>query len=129
MTQDKYVLIYNKVKQTMETERLFLDPDLTLKNFSKVIGTNTVYLSRAVNTGYGCSYTTMVNTYRVEYLIKRALKSKESIEDLNAQCGFWSRSTFYDVFRALKGMTPKRYINKIKQKKDNKGNQAESPSA
>lgn len=129
MTKGKYILIYNKVKQSLEEEGLFLDPGLSLKMLSKVIGTNTVYLSRAINEGYGCSFTAMVNRYRVEYLIKRALRAKESIEDINAKCGFWSRSTFYDVFRELKGMTPKRYIESMKEKTSGRGLMTASPQA
>lgn len=129
MTQGKYLLICNKVKQSLEDEGLFLDPGLSLKMLSKVIGTNTVYLSRAINEGYGCSFTAMVNRYRVEYLIKRALRTKESIEEINAKCGFWSRSTFYDVFRELKGMTPKRYIESMKEKSGGRGIMSASPQA
>lgn len=127
MTKGKYILIYNKVKQSLEEEGLFLDPGLSLKMLSKVIGTNTVYLSRAINEGYGCSFTAMVNRYRVEYLVKRALRTKESIEDINAKCGFWSRSTFYDVFRELKGMTPKRYIESMKEKTGGRGLMTQAP--
>lgn len=118
MTQDKYLLIYNKVKQSLEAERMFLNPGLTLKMLSKVVGTNTVYLSKAINQGYGCSFTAAVNNYRLEYLIRRALATSRSIEEVNAECGFWSRSTFYDVFRDSKGMTPKRYIEVLKQGRD-----------
>lgn len=112
MAQDKYALIYNKVKESMEREQLFLRPDLSLKMLSRVIGTNTVYLSKAINRGYGCSFSIIVNKYRVEYIISEVLKTGGNLEELAIKLGFWSRSTFYEVFRTHTGLTPKKYMEK-----------------
>lgn len=115
MVSDKYVHIYNKVKESLEVQHLFLRPDISLKLLSRIIGTNTVYLSKAVNEGYGYSFSTMISKYRVRYLVDRALKEHRKIEDLSAECAFWSRSTLYEVFRQLTGTTPSKYLE---QKKD-----------
>lgn len=116
MTKDKYVLIYNKVKECLEQDRLFLRPDLSLRMLSRIVGTNTVYLSKAINEGFGCSFNTMVNSYRVEYVIRQALASGDNLEELSAKLGFWSRSTFYDVFHEYTGLTPKKYMEKVREK-------------
>lgn len=116
MAQDKYALIYNKVKECMEKDRLFLRRDLSLKMLSRIVGTNTVYLSRAINEGYGCRLNTVVNRYRLDYLIRKAMRVDETIEELAAQLGFWSRSTFYDVFHDYTGMSPRRYMDQKKAK-------------
>lgn len=114
MVQDKYAHIYNKVKESMETERLFLRDDLSLKTLSRIIGTNTVYLSKAINQGFGCSYSTLMNKFRIKYLVDEACRTNENIEEISARYGFWSRSTLYDAFRQHTGMTPHRYLEKIK---------------
>ena len=80
---------------------------------SRVVGTNTVYLSKAINQTAGCSFSTLVNRYRIAHLISEAEKSGENIERLAAQYGFWSRSTFYDVFRHQTGITPHRYMQQL----------------
>ena len=108
MSQDKYAYIYNKVKDILENEKMYLRPELSLALLSRVVGTNTVYLSKAINQTAGCSFSTLVNRYRIAHLISEAEKSGENIERLAAQYGFWSRSTFYDVFRHQTGITPHR---------------------
>ena len=119
MVQDKYVHIYNKVKESMEVEHLFLRPDISLRMLSRVIGTNTVYLSKAVNQGFGCSFSTLICKYRLNYVIKKALAEKRSVEEVSAECAFWSRSTLYEAFRQFVGMTPGKYLD-MKRKDESK---------
>jgi AraC-like DNA-binding protein len=114
MTQDKYAYIYNKVKDALEKDKLFLRPELSLSLLSRVVGTNTVYLSKAINNGFGCSYSQLVNRYRINYLIEEAQRTGENIAMIAAKCNFWSRSTFFDVFRNYTGMTPHRYMEQNK---------------
>lgn len=114
MIEDKYALIYKKVKESLEEEQLFLRSDLSLKILSRVVGTNTVYLSKAINQGFGCSYSAVLNRYRLDYIIKEAVATGDTIESVSARYAFWSRSTLYDVFRQMKGMSPCRYMEKIK---------------
>ena len=116
MTQDKYAYIYNKVKDALETDKLFLRPELSLSLLSRVVGTNTVYLSKAINNGFGCSYSQLINRYRIEYLIKEAQRTGENIAAIATRCQFWSRSTFFDVFRNHTGMTPHRYMEANRSK-------------
>jgi len=114
MVQSRYVHIYNKVREAFEHEQLFLQADLSLKSLSRIIGTNTVYLSRAINEGFGCNFTTLINSYRLEYIIKEAVQSEQTVEEISARLGFWSRSTLYDVFRLNTGLSPHKYIEKKK---------------
>lgn len=110
MVQDKYAHIYNKVKESLDVEHLFLRSDLSLKLLSRIIGTNTVYLSKAINQGFGCSYSTLMNRYRIDYITNEAIKTGDNIENISTRLGFWSRSTLYDAFRQQTGMTPHRYL-------------------
>ena len=55
MPKDKYAYIYNKVKVALEQDKLFLRPELSLIYLSRVVGTNTVYLSQAINLLAGCN--------------------------------------------------------------------------
>lgn len=118
MVSGKHISIYNKVKSTIEADKLYLRSDISLAMLSRIVGTNTVYLSQAVNEGYGCNFSTMINRYRVNHIIEEASRSSQRIEIVAAKYDFWSRSTFYDAFRQVTGMTPRRYMNKLKIDKD-----------
>ncbi|MCB9050041.1 MAG: helix-turn-helix domain-containing protein [Lewinellaceae bacterium] len=107
------VKLFFKVKLLVEQERLYLDPDLSLKEVADRLHTNTKYLSQVVNHHAGCNFQHFINSFRVKEV-------KEKITDKNyhnltlfgiaLQCGFKNKSTFYKVFREITGQTPKEYI-------------------
>ena len=110
MPKDKYVYIYNKVKVALEQDKLFLRPELSLIYLSRVVGTNTVYLSQAINLLAGCNFKTLVNRYRIEHVCQEAEKTNRDVEDIAHDYSFWSRSTLYDVFKTHTGLTPRQYM-------------------
>lgn len=111
MPKDKYAYIYNKVKAALEQDKLFLRPDLSLIYLSRVVGTNTVYLSQAINLLAGCNFKTLVNRYRVEHICHEAEETNRDVEDIANAYNFWSRSTFYDAFKTHTGKTPRQYMD------------------
>ena len=110
MPKDKYAYIYNKVKVALEQDKLFLRPELSLIYLSRVVGTNTVYLSQSINLLAGCNFKTLVNRYRVEHICKEAEETNRDVEDIAHDYSFWSRSTLYDVFKTHTGLTPRQYM-------------------
>ena len=110
MPKDKYAYIYNKVKVALEQDKLFLRPELSLIYLSRVVGTNTVYLSQAINLLAGCNFKTLVNRYRIEHVCQEAEKTNRDVEDIAHDYSFWSRSTLYDVFKTHTGLTPRQYM-------------------
>ena len=92
----------------------------------RVVGTNTVYLSQAINLLAGCNFKTLVNRYRVEHICQEAERTNRDIEDISNDYRFWSRSTFYDAFKTHTGKTPRQYMDareKEHGKHDNSVNQ------
>ena len=92
----------------------------------RVVGTNTVYLSQAINLLAGCNFKTLVNRYRVEHICQEAERANRDVEDIANDYRFWSRSTFYDAFKTHTGKTPRQYMDareKEHGKHDNSVNQ------
>ena len=104
--------IYNKVKACLEEKRMYLDPELSLIKFSKIVGTNTTYLSNVVNRHYGCNFKTLVNGYRIRHAIAVMRQGSMKLENLPMGCGFSSKSAFYEAFKKETGLTPASYRNK-----------------
>jgi len=76
-----------------------------------IIGTNTTYLSNAVNNYFGCNFKRLINSYRVARA-KELLDGKDCpVSELFSRCGFASKSVFYVAFRKVVGMTPLQYIS------------------
>lgn len=85
-----------------------------LTSYSLVVGTNTTYLSNAVNGFFGCNLKSLINWYRVQYAKEILDKHIYRLKDVPFVCGFSSKSTFYVSFKRCEGMTPNQYANHLK---------------
>ena len=102
--------IYKKILQCLNN-RIYLDKNLSLSKFSAIVGTNTTYLSNAVNRLFGCNLRSLLNWYRVQYAKDILLKHTYSLREIPFVCGFSSKSTFYVSFKKCEGITPNQYIH------------------
>jgi AraC-like DNA-binding protein len=125
-------LIYKKLKFLFEKETVFKEQDLSLQNLAERLNTNTTYLSYIINSRFNCSFRTLLNNYRIKEA-RRLLISEEyanfSIEGIAIDVGYPSRSTFYQVFRQVTGLTPTEYLEnyrKMDKKKEKKSEDDES---
>ncbi len=89
-----------------------LDPDFQLPDLAEAVGSNTAYVSRAIN-GTGKNFKTILMERRVReacrLLDDPKVKSSLSIEGIARQSGFKSRSTFSTAFKTLVGLSPSEY--------------------
>ena len=109
--EERSIMKSIKVVYNLEVRKVFLDPKLSLVKFSSIVGTNTTYLSNAVNNYFGCNFKRLINSYRV-VRAKELLDGKDCpVNELFSRCGFASKSVFYVAFRKVVGMTPLQYIS------------------
>lgn len=98
-----------RLRQLMEVERLYLEPELTLSDIAQRLGTNISILSAVVNGAFGKNFNDYVNSYRVE-LVKSRLRDPAyqhySLLGVGLECGFNSKSTFNRVFKKFTGVAP-----------------------
>lgn len=106
-------LIAKKLKKTMEQDKLYLNPELSLREVSSAIGSNMKYLSLYLNKMLGLSFYEYVNKYRVEYACKLIHSMYESgrvnMTEIARQSGFNSLSSFNRYFKREVGVTPKEF--------------------
>ena len=128
--------IYKKVIFYFEEKNIFLDEDISLEKLSKLVGTNTTYLSNTINQHCGCNLHTFINTYRIHYaeklLISNADKllvgGKNNMKDMYKKSGFASRSAFYVAFHNVAGTSPWGYLIQYKKKEKKERNKKEEYS-
>lgn len=109
------VRLYEKLKETVEHHRLYLDPQLTLKRMADKLATNTKYLSQVVNHQTGLNFQQFINQYRVEEAKKKITDEhfhNLTLYGIALQCGFKNKSTFYKVFKEVTHLTPKEFIQR-----------------
>ncbi|MBP6750868.1 MAG: helix-turn-helix transcriptional regulator [Xanthomonadaceae bacterium] len=90
------------------------EPDLNLADLARRLGTNTQYLSRALNDGLGLSFSQFVNRLRIEEAKRRLSEAPRGrdgadITTIALEVGFGSKASFNRAFRALVGATPSEY--------------------
>lgn len=106
--------IYRRMCYLVERDQLYLDPHLSLIRLSVITGTNTLYLSRAINICTGHNFRTMLNDYRIKYaieLLQNNVLPRFSFKDFHQRCGYLSKSAFYTAFRQRMNQTPKEYLS------------------
>lgn len=105
-------VILDDLIRIMETERPYLEMELSLSSLAGMLSVSTNHLSQVINQKLKKSFFDFVNEYRVEE-VKRLLLSPESAKlsviGIGMDAGFRSKSAFYSAFKRHTGMTPTRY--------------------
>ncbi|MEM9895085.1 MAG: helix-turn-helix domain-containing protein [Bacteroidota bacterium] len=103
-----------EIQKGMETNKYYLQPELSLKDFSKKLHKPTKEVSKLINMGLKKSFIEFVNQYRIDHfkeLIKANSAKRYSLLGIAYESGFNSKSTFHRVFRQQEGMSPMDYVN------------------
>jgi AraC-like DNA-binding protein len=84
----------------IEKEKPYLNPDFQLMDLRQVLPLNRSYLSRFINSEYGCSFYQWVNRLRIKEAKRLKMEHPEwTAQDITKYgCGFSSRQTFYRTF-------------------------------
>ena len=102
-----------QIKRGMDTQKLYLNPTLTLSEFAKEIKLNPKIVSQQINTGLGKSFNDFVNEYRVEEVKKRLNSSdleRLTILGIAYESGFNSKTTFNRIFKDFTGVAPREFL-------------------
>ena len=99
-----------RIIQLMETQLVYLNQDLKVKDVADAIGVHRNTISACINAQKGCSFNQFINDYRVEYAKKLLRETDEiKISHICHEAGFATESTFFRAFKASTGMTPKEW--------------------
>ncbi|HAA17161.1 MAG TPA: hypothetical protein DCE41_37790 [Cytophagales bacterium] len=98
----------------METEKPYLDPDLTLQKLASQVNLAEKEVSQALNQHGGKHFFDYVNDYRIA-LAKELLRDKKDLTVLEVlyEVGFNSKSSFYTAFKKVTGSTPTAYRKSV----------------
>ena len=96
----------------LEKDKPYLNPDFQLTDLRQVLPMNRSYLSRFINTEYGCSFFQWVNGMRIEEA-KRLMTEQPDLklQEIAARSGFSSYVVFSRVFLRETGIAPSKWIN------------------
>lgn len=101
------------VKNLMENEKAYLNPELNLADLAKQANLTRGQLSEIINSGFNKNFNDFVNGYRVEAFKNKLKENKHqqmSLLGIAQDCGFNSKATFNRVFKKLTNYSPTEYL-------------------
>ena len=102
----------HRLKQLMETDKIYLESELTMPKLADLVNCSVNHLSQAVNSGFGMSFFDFLNSYRIEeakVMLQHNDPQAQAILDVSFAVGFNSNSAFYAAFKKATGKTPAQF--------------------
>ena len=103
---------FENLLRVMQTEKLFLNTDLSLFSLANKLSVSAHNLSFIINEFSGENFNQFINRYRVEEAQKMILNSKNnhlSILGIGFEVGFNSKSAFNTTFKKVTSRTPNEF--------------------
>lgn len=104
------------IKDLMDREKPYIECDLNISELAGMLHTDTHKLSQVINESFNKNFYDFINTYRIEEskrMLRKPGARKLKIIAIAYDCGFSTKSAFYNAFRKNTGITPGEYLNKF----------------
>lgn len=120
----RYREIFQSVRDLVEQQEVFLNPNLTLGELASLANSNPRYVSHAIKQEQGVGFSEYINGIRINRAQRILLDPHNhhlSFEQITEQCGFSSTRTFYRQFTRQMNMTPGEFMRLARLSEDESG--------
>lgn len=101
-----------KLQQSMDSKKLYLNPHLTLKVLADELGISPHQLSQVFSRSLNCTFFDYVNNLRVEEAKKLLVENRQKIIEVAMTAGFATKASFNKYFKLSTGLTPSQFLKK-----------------
>lgn len=110
LTQEDAIILLASLNQVMSEQRLHLNPNLSLAQLAKKVGSLQTTVSQVLNDNLNKSFNLYVNEFRIHDAKKLLIEETQlNMELIAERSGFNSNSTFFVAFKKIVGQTPASY--------------------
>ncbi len=112
LDDDEILDIIGRVNECLASG-VYQDSDLSLLRLARPLGIHPNRLSCAINRGFNCSFTQLINRARLEDFLQRVERGeleRFTMLSLALEAGFRSKSTFNRVFKDAYGTSPSEFL-------------------
>lgn len=105
--------IMQNLEDVMKTKKPYLRPRLSLYELSEISGIQEIKISASINSLKKENFYDYINSFRVKEFIEKCRNNAQHDLTLTAiayECGFNSKSAFFDIFKKQTGQTPSQFI-------------------
>lgn len=100
----------------LNTEKPFLNPQVSITDLSEKLSVSTKHLSQVINQSFNKSFFDFINTYRireVQQILKESVDDKLTVLEAMYEAGFNSKSSFNTAFKKETRQTPSEFRKSI----------------
>lgn len=116
LTPDQIEEYKKQLLALFNTEKPFLNPQVSLSDLSEKLSVSTKHLSQVINQSFNKSFFDFINTFRiqeVQQILKESRDDKMTVLEAMYQAGFNSKSSFNTAFKKETGQTPTEFRKTI----------------
>ena len=106
--EGRWLSLFNDIDARVKQDELYLQQDLRINDLAKAMGSNSKYISKAINTGAGESISNYLNGIRLAQFkakFQDQTNAHINLDALTKDCGFSSKSSFNRFFKTQEGIT------------------------
>lgn len=104
--------LFEQLDQKINSQQLFLNPDLSREDLMRLINTSKNQISQVIQFGTGMNLSGYLNGLRMDYAVRRLVQYPEyTINAVAQEAGIPNLSSFHRLFKAKFGMTPAEFRN------------------
>ncbi len=122
LSREQRSLYQRQIESYLRSEKAYLNTDFRMSDMVEATGIPRHHLSITINTLYRTNFNTLINRYRIKYILSRFDDPKWNhltLEGVAEEAGFNSRTTFLNAFKKVTGMTPSKFRKKQEERKEN----------
>jgi len=98
-----------KINTVMETEKLYLDANLSLQKLASYLAISPNYISQTLNETLSINFFDFVNQWRIKAAKPKIIANQDTVLNIALDVGFNARSSFYKAFKQETGQTPSEF--------------------
>lgn len=113
MNDAQTALMIQRIMTILDDVDVISSQDFTLQMLAGMIGSNTSYVSWAINSTYGKNFKSLLNEARIREVTRRICDTENyghlTIQAIAQSVGYNSQTNFIKTFKRIIGMTPSMY--------------------
>ena len=102
--------LLDRITAVMESSPEVFAESFSLSRLAELVGSNSKYVSHAINSCMRCNFSAFLNGYRIKEACRRLMDTTNygnyTIEGIAGSLGYKSRSNFTTIFKENVGLTP-----------------------
>ena len=113
LTKDQRTTILEEVQKVMVNADEICDSNFNIDRLASLVGSNSRYVSEAINEEYGKNFRSFLNEYSIKEAMRRLADTEKygsfTIKAISESVGYKSQANFISVFTKVTGMKPSIY--------------------